>query len=116
MDGTAACNAGSSKFGDVHEVAMLPGAISPVVGENGNSVMVARDSETDGDSITMDRSHTADKTFSGVAGMTTGDGSGIGMALGGYDSLVFECFDQCPKDIGKLFNCGGICVAGSVGG
>jgi len=65
---------------------MLPGAISPVVGENGSSVMVARDSEMVGDSMTMERSHTADNTFSGSAGMTTGSGSAIGIALSGDDS------------------------------
>ncbi len=88
-DGTAACKTGSSKLGDVQNVAMLPGAISPVVGENGSSVMVALDSKTDGDSITMDRSHTAESTFSVLAGMTTGVGRSIGMGLGGYDSFCF---------------------------
>jgi hypothetical protein len=34
----------------------------------------------------MDRSHTAESTLSGLAGMTTGVGRSIGMALGGDDS------------------------------
>lgn len=85
-EGTAACKAGSSRFGEVQKTAILPGAISPVVGLKGSSVIVARDSKTDGDSMTMDRSHTADNTFSGTAAMTTGSGSSIGMALVGDNS------------------------------
>jgi hypothetical protein len=37
----------------------------------------------------MDRSHTAESTFSVLAGMTTGVGRSIGMGLGGYDSFCF---------------------------
>ena len=85
-DGTAACKAGSSRFGEVQNVAMLPGAISPVVGEKGSSVMVALDSKTVGDSMTIERSHTAESTFSGLAGMTTGVGRSIGISLNGDDS------------------------------
>lgn len=49
--------------------------------QNGSSVMVARDSKTDGDSITMDRSHTDENIFSGVAGIINGSESAIGIKL-----------------------------------